>query len=162
VVTDLEKDDTIAIAHTCNLEEAAVYKLAARTFNNVPQKNGACFFCKEVGHFKRDCPKLRRRSGRPNRFNDDREKPRGSPLSSVFGKSNRFNGKKGYTRLERPRKQFRTFIKSRGPSTGGGYKIQEVKTEADVDALPEDAEVFFLAAESTKYDEGNMYFFDLA
>ena len=131
-----------------------------------------CFFCKEPGHIKAECPKLKRAMGNRNGnrgrqilerkrpFNPSWKRPQGKRFSSVFGKSS-FNNKKGYKKFTPPDKKFKVYARhSRG--SGGGKRIHLIETEDDVDNLPENADLFVVEASVTNVDLNDVLYFDLA
>ena len=92
-------------------------------------QSATCFFCKEPGHIRKDCPKLQQPNNRGRRvvrggkrpFNPAWKRPQGKRFSSVFGRGT-FNNKRGYKKFTDPGKKFKVYAKhSRG--TGGGRKI---------------------------------------
>ena len=169
VAHDLEADDLFTIATACDLTPACINKIMARSQTTTPADQVTCFFCKEKGHYKVNCPKLnQRRNGGRFRTPTTPYKPsgpdprRGKPFSSVFGRSNNFNGKKQFTQLKRPNTKFRAYGRFRNAQTGGGYKVNVITTSADLDALPLDAEIFFCDATVEKVHAENRLYFDLA
>ena len=166
IADDLLTDDTFAIATACDLTPACIHKIMARTA--LPVDQVTCFFCKEKGHYRNKCPKLNTNSGgrnrsKPNHYNPSGPDPRrGKPFSSVFGKSKAFNGRKQISQLKRPNTKFRAYGRFRNAQTGGGYKVHMLTTSADIDALPEEAEIFFCDATVEKVQVENRLYFDLA
>ena len=167
---DLFYDDVLTVATACDIPTATIMAISQRTRKRTPIDQITCFFCKETGHYKSNCPKLNsssrgRARSRTNHFNPSAPgRMPGRPFSSVFRKTRDYNGKKGFTgkQLQRPNNKYRAFGRYRNKETGGGYKIQPISATADVEGLPEDADIFFCEATVEKVTPDTTLFFDLA
>jgi len=167
---DLFYDDVLTVASACDVPTATIMAIGEHTRRRTPIDQITCYFCKETGHYKSNCPKLNSSSrgrgrSKPNHYNPSAPtRMQGRPFSSVFKKTRDYNGKKGFTgkKLQTPHNKFRAFGRYRNKETGGGYKIQPINATADVEGLPQDADIFFCEATVDKVTPDTTLFFDLA
>jgi hypothetical protein len=167
-VIDLEHGDVSVIASVTNVSEAGIIALVNRDRTDINDEHLTCFFCKQKGHRKSNCPKLTGNNnssrnwkspsrGRPNTrsYSDNRV---AKPFSQVFGR----NRSRGFTKLSPPRGRFKVFSKFRDRSTGGGTKIMNLETVQDVENLPDNAQIFVVDEDNTRPSMDDLSHFDWA